>query len=111
MLGERFGEATCSGWRASLLLARGGGGEVPMGVRVLREAEGEMLGVWKGEGVGVVSGLEGLCGGVGVNCWEEKPESLEMRFSVSGERGRMKSTGRLVVIRRSPTPGTAQNKK
>ena len=83
-LGERNGEegATLSCLRASELLDRGGGVADPVGVRVLREAVGEMLGVAKGDGVGVASRVEeGLRGGVGVNCCEEKPESWEMRLA------------------------------
>ncbi len=72
MLGEWLGEDEEETWiclRASELLDRGGGVEDPMGVRVLREAEGEMLGVAKGDGMGVVSRVEeGLRGGVGVSC-------------------------------------------
>lgn len=75
MLGERLGAGfpTCSCFRASELLERGGG--VEGGRRVLSEGAGEMVGVVKGE-----SAREGLRGGVGVSCCEAKPESLEMRF-------------------------------
>ena len=50
------------------------------GDRALREATGEMVGVTCCRGMGFVSLREGLEGGVGVSCCEEKPESREMRF-------------------------------
>lgn len=83
MLGERLGEedarfVTGCCFKPSVLFDLGGGVAT---VRVLREAAGEMVGVVDGEvWAGFVSLREGLWGGVGVSCWEEKPESRETRF-------------------------------
>lgn len=80
MLGERLGEGglTRRCFIPSVLCDLVGG--VAGARRVFMELAGETVGVVNGGEAGFASLGEGLCGGVGESCCEEKPESREIRF-------------------------------